>query len=144
MKSKRYLRQVREADMRVNNLISEKEQLATLAECAGAIPISEKVQSSPRADKMENAIIRMVQIEMKLDEKIDSYIYFKHRVIEQLEDIGDERYYNLLYKRYIEYKDFVIIAREMGYEYRSILNLHGKALLSFEKKYLNNQSDDTK
>lgn len=136
MIAKKYLRQIKIADIRINNLISEKEQLATLAECAGAIPTSEKVISSPRPDKMENAIVKMIQIEMELDVEIDKFVDVKRKIINQMERIGDERYYNLLFKRYVEYKDFVTIAKEMVYEYRSILNLHGKALQKFERKYL--------
>ena len=114
MTAKNYLRQIKKADIRINNLISEKEQLATLAECAGAIPISEKVQSSPRADKMENAIVKMVQVEIELGERIDDFVDIKRKIIRQIEEVGDERYYNILFKRNVELKDSVTKERKMG------------------------------
>lgn len=140
MTAKKYLRQIKIADIRINNLISEREQLECLAECVGAISTSDKVISSPRPDKMENAIVKMIEIEMELDNQIKEFINLKREVIKQMEMVGDERYYNILFKRYVEYKDFLCIAKEMKYEYRSVLNLHGKALRKFEEEYPTKQS----
>ncbi len=136
MNAKQYLQQIQKADTHINNLIAEKEQYQTIAECAGGIPITEKVMSSPRPDKMENAVVKMIEVEIELFECIDEFVDLKRHTIKEIENIGDENYYNVLYKRYVEGKDFDEISEEMCYSVKYVRNMHVLALSEFNRLYL--------
>lgn len=133
MNIKQYLRQIRYADIHIDNLIKEREEWLTVAECCGALPIGDKIQSSPKPDKLENAVIRLLEVSEGLAEEIENYIKIKKRIIKEMEKLSNINHYNLLYKRYVLYQDFCIIAKDMGYNYQTILNMHGNALREFEK-----------
>ena len=47
--------------------------------------------------------------------------------------VPGKSHYDVLYKRYIEYKSFERIAVEMDYTYRNVHYLHGRALQAFDK-----------
>ncbi len=40
----------------------------------------------------------------------------------------------MLFKRYVEYKSFKVIAKEMHYSYQYVIRLHKQALKEFEKR----------
>lgn len=132
MTTKQYLEEIRIMDIHTNNLISEKEQLFNMATSCTVPTDSEHVKSSPSGDKIDRLVVKIVQLEMDIAERIDAFIDIKNKIIRELEQIGDEKYYQLLYKRYVEYKDFSIISKEMNYSYKYIIELHGRALEQFK------------
>lgn len=145
MNAKAYLKQIKELDIKINNKIVEKESLYTMATKVTPTLSEDKVSGNFNAtDKVGNIVAKIVDIEREINAAIDEYFTVKNTIIRQIEQLQDERYYNLLHKRYVQYKDFSIIADEMGYEYRVIINLHGDALKSFYKKFLKNKTDDVK
>jgi hypothetical protein len=49
----------------------------------------------------------------------------------------NERHMVVLYKRYVEFKGFGAIAREINFSYEYVRHLHRDALRAFEKMKLN-------
>ncbi len=135
MNTKQYLGQIRHADIRIDNLIKERENWRNLAECCGALPIEEKIKSTPKHDKLEVAVINILEVSDLLGEEVEKYITLKKRIINEIEYTAGQNhaYYELLYKRYVENKDFCVISREMNYGYQTVINMHGDALKNFEK-----------
>ena len=62
----------------------------------------------------------------------DELIEKRHIIITQINSLTDSRYVEILTKRYVEYKRFKRIAREMHYSEGRIKHLHGEALRAIQ------------
>ena len=137
MRTKYYLNQIRDLDVKLNNKLAERETLWTLA-----TKVTPTLSFESRAggvnDKVGNIVAKIVELDEEIHKQIDEFITLKAEIIKQIEKVKNGKYHDLLYKRYVQYKDFSTIACEMGYEYMTILNMHGKALLEFEKVMIKN------
>ena len=82
----------------------------------------------------ESQALRIVSLEEDIENKIIEYMEFRHKLIDQIHDLNDGLYIDILYRRYVRNeKNFNQIACDMGYSYKYIINKHGEALVAFEK-----------
>lgn len=79
-------------------------------------------------DKMEKAIVKMLDYEQKLEIKADAITDACKEVEACIEAIEDERYRSVLRYRYLCFYDWDEIADLMHYKKRYVLKLHGEAL----------------
>ena len=135
MTAKGYLQQLKAMDIRIDQRQKQVDELRALAFGCGSRKDGERVQTSRSPDALEKNIVKYVDIERECDKAIDEYIDFKNVIIGEIQALEDWRYEQLLYKRYVEYKGFGKIAREMEYSYDSIVHMHRTALKAFEEKY---------
>lgn len=137
MKAKEYLKQVELLDVKIRQKKIELAGLKEDATCTGAFDYSaEKVQTSAKADSMSNKVAKYVDLEKEIHEDIERFTELKHKVIGQIHMLDDPKYINVLFKKYIEYKDLKEIAKELDYSYDHIRRVHGWALLDFQRKNL--------
>jgi hypothetical protein len=141
MTTKEYLSQISRLDRMIKNKLSEISQLRELSCGIAAVKSGERVQTMPNIDKIGTSYAKIDEMERNLDRVIDEYIDKKNEIISQIESMEDERYYNLLFSKYIEKNTFEQIASEMHYSFRNTTRMHGKALMAFEKKYGKNYVD---
>lgn len=132
--AKAYLKRIRLYDSHINNKMEELERLKamvtkitqTLREDAGG--------GSRSQDKIGDAVSRIVDLQAELNAEIDRYIDSKAEICKALNKIQKQRYFDVLYKRYVLFKTWQQIADEMGYtDLRSVYRLHGRALLAFNR-----------
>lgn len=132
--AKVYLKRIRLYDSHINNKMEELERLKamvtkitqTLREDAGG--------GSRSQDKIGDAVSRMVDLQVELNAEIDRYIDSKAEICNALNKIQKQRYFDVLYKRYVLFKTWQQIADEMGYtDLRNVYRLHGRALLAFNR-----------
>lgn len=137
MKAKEYLQQLQRLDTVINQKVEEVQNLRLKARSAGSFDYSkERVQSSPSGDApFVKPICRIVDLEAEIDAEINRYVDEKHRIINEIQGLKDADHINLLYKRYVEFKKFEVIAVEMNFTYQYVLNMHGYALKEFETTY---------
>lgn len=135
MKTQEYLKQIERLDRMIQNKLSEISQLKHMAMSITIAPKEVNVQTSSDKDKMGSAISKLVDLEKETDELVDEYIDKRKRIIEQIEGIRDTNMYHVLSERYIARKDLSTIAVEMGYSFKQVCRIHGKALIEFENKY---------
>lgn len=135
MDTKTYLQQISRIDRKINNKLSEISQLKELSVSISAIKNEERVQTMPNFDKIGTAYCKIEKMEEELDKLIDEYVDKKNEIVSQIDSIGDEIQYQILFARYIEKKTFEKIATEINYSFRNTTRLHAKALLEFEKNY---------
>lgn len=132
--AKAYLKRIRLYDSHIHNKMEELERLKamvtkitqTLREDAGG--------GSRSQDKVGDAVSRIVDLQTELNAEINRYVDSKAEIRNALNKIQKQRYFDVLYKRYVLFKTWQQIADEMGYEdIRNVYRLHGRALLAFNR-----------
>ena len=120
----------------INNLIDSKiNELARWRAMATRItPAYSDSPHSPNTNsrKVENAIIKIMQIEADIDNEIDHLICVKEDIAQKINRIDDYQIRDVLTKRYLLCMNFAAIALELSYDSRQIYRLHrlGLSLIS--------------
>lgn len=139
MTAKQYLRQIKDLDQHVNNRLSYYERCARdIASLKSPRLDADRVQSSGSGAGFTSAVEKLVDLQAETNKLIDEFIEKRDLIVKQIEQLP-EPYSSLLFKKYIEYKDFLVIAYEMNYSYQWIREIHGTALMIFSEKYELNQ-----
>ena len=84
-------------------------------------------------DKLAGTVAKMADVEMSI--KIDI-----HQLTEALaatraliKMLDDEKLQLILFKRYLNYQRWEVIAADLGYSYRRVTQMHGEALVKIAK-----------
>ena len=134
MNAKDYLKQIRVIDNRIKDKETQKaELLEMMGSIKGMTYDGDIVQTSANGDQMVNLMIRIEEITNQILDDTRKYIDLKDKIISEIQSIGDWRIESLLFKRYVEYKSFELIAIEMGFNYDYTRELHGAALACFSE-----------
>ena len=137
MSAKEYLQQLKRLDTVINQKIEELKGLRSTIYGVGSIDYSkERVQTSQSANSpFVKTADRIADLETEINQEIDSFIDEKHKIINQIQGLRNINHINLLYKRYVEFKNLEVIAVEMNFTYQYTRRLHGTALQDFENTY---------
>lgn len=135
MTTKEYLNQIERLDKMITNKLSEIYQLKIMACSITVSGDSERVQTSGNKDKLGSTIAKIVDLERETDQIVDSMVEKRKRIINQIEDLNNIDYYDILHKHYVERRTFQDIANSCNWSIRHVFNIHGRALQEFEKKY---------
>lgn len=143
MTAKEYLSQLRLLDIKINQKIKEAEELKALAFNTGAISAEgEKVQTSlSGSGRQYDTIEKYADLQAEIDSEIDRYVDLKHKIINEIHQLSDPRYVEILHRRYVDGEKFEKISVDMNYDYKWTCKLHGKALLVFEEMKNTNKHD---
>ena len=134
--TQRYLYQVKILDTKIKQKQEQYKQLYESAHSVGAVRYDkEPVQTSRTSDALEKSVIRYLELEEEIKNEIINFQKIKQKIINEIQRLDDNRFINLLYKRYVEYKSLILVAKEMNYSYIHIKELHKKSLKAFEKKH---------
>lgn len=144
MKTEDYLQTARDIKFRIDDLEKERmDVMSNMITIKSTSDYSERVQSSPRQDALENQVIRITEKLEQLDKRL---IKERARLISKRHDIrtkichmkeGQSRRFLLDY--YIECKSWQQIFDEYGYtSIESAYRLKCRAINDFEK---NNKKD---
>ena len=132
--AKQYLQQLKRLDTKIDQRLQELAELKARAfGSGGAAPEGDRVQTSLNGDKLAGSVAAYVDLEAEINRMIDDYVDRKHRIIGEIQQLPDDRYVKILFKRYVEDKSFEKIAKELHYSYDHICRLHGNALTEFER-----------
>lgn len=140
LKAKEYLKQLYRLDVRINQKIKEKGELkASLINISSPNLSQERVQGGnlPNNKGFTKKIVKLIELEEEINNEIDRFVLQKHNMINQIQEMGNTRYIEILYKHYVEFKRLEVVAVEMNFTYQYIVELHGYALKEFQKTYEN-------
>ena len=132
METKAYLQQISRLDRMIKNKMTELSQFKELTYGLSAISNEERVQTTLDPDKFSGKVAKICEIEKKIDALIDEYVDKKQMIVSQIDSMENETYYEILFSRYIEKKNFEKIADEMGYSKEQIHRFHRKGLKLIE------------
>lgn len=131
---KEYLRQLRTAEIKIEQKEEELERLKSSLESISTGTDSERVQTTPR-DKVSEDVPQMVDLKREIESDIKELLILKNKIINEIQSMDNPVYINILYKRYVQYKSLEEIAVEMSYVYVHTRRLHGLALQAFRARY---------
>lgn len=132
--AKAYLKRIRLYDSHINNKMEELERLKAMVTKITQTLRDDAGGGSRSQDKVGDAVSRMVDLQAELNAEINRYVDSKAEIRNALNKIQKQRYFDVLYKRYVLFKTWQQIADEMGYEdIRNVYRLHGRALLAFNR-----------
>lgn len=137
MKAKEYLKKLQWLDTAITQKISELDDLRMkLCSVSGIDYSKEQVQSTHSGDAaFVNTICKIEELEKEVDAEIDNFIVEKHKIINQIQKLGNTKHIDILYKKYVEFKSLELVSVEMNYTYQYIVLLHGYALKEFQERF---------
>ena len=128
MTTRQYLSQIEKYDNLIHNKIIEEEQLNILSMSVKSIPIGEKVQTSSKQDPMGDMVAKIIDLREEISKMATDFLEQKQEIIRTIETVEDPILYDVLFKRYVEYKTLLNINDELGYSEVTIKRLHLKAV----------------
>ena len=128
--AKAELLEVRKLCLKIYQLYREKESLLGITR---NIKSDERVQTSTGSGGLEATVLERDRIQKEIDKAMSLYISERQQIIDRIHRTDKEEYIQVLYKRYIEGKDFKEIKKEMHYEVSYLRKLHIKALNAYIK-----------
>ena len=91
MNAREYLWQLKNIDKRIEDKMDEAQRWRDIAENTTSKLSKDKVQTSPKPDKMADAITNAVMYEQESEEIAKKLTEFKHKVTLQIDEIDDFR-----------------------------------------------------
>ena len=124
---KDYLKQYRQLDSEIRQLLLEKSEIFELGPkitpTYSAVP-----KGTGSGDKIQSTIEKLEKQEDKINQKIEQRMKVKEEIETALNTVTDQRLKLLLRYRYINGCTWEDIAAKMCYSYMHVYRLHGKAL----------------
>lgn len=134
MRAKEYLSQLKNLDIKINHKIQELYELKQGLFSFPSVDYSD-FQEGKTVSGDARFVIKITDIEEKytaINTEIERYIDLKHEIINRIHQLSCSMSMELLFKRYVEFKRFEVIAVEMSYTYSWTKHLHRRALKKFE------------
>nr|DAM98500.1 MAG TPA: Protein of unknown function (DUF1492) [Caudoviricetes sp.] len=126
-----YLWRVRDIERDLKLLEQEYEQAKDDILHLKAIQYDANKVSGGKIGDLSDAIIMLEKYAEEINLQWNCLIALRKEARVQIEQIPDGRYRAVLLGRYLYGQSWEQVAVSMGYTYRNILGLHGKALQSF-------------
>lgn len=133
MIAKEYLSQAICLDKMIDNKLEQLDSLKSLSMKVTSTLTHDKVSGGNHVkSSMENAIVKVMDLEDEINDTIDMLVDLKREIIETIHQVNDLNYQLLLEMRYISGKSWEDVALALNYNSRSVFKVHGKALKEIE------------
>lgn len=132
-KAQKFLQMVELYDAHINNKLEELTRLKELTRQITATLKQDVVAHSSGGDRLGDTIAKIVDLENEFNDAVDAYVDRRRDALRLLERVEDADEYQVLHKRYFEFKTWEKIACEMNFTYRNVCYIHGKALQTVDK-----------
>ena len=131
MTAKEYLRRIRDTESDLRSAEQDYQRARDDVMNLKAIQYDKDKVSNSHIGDLSDAIALEKYVE-RVNAKWDELIALRTEAEKQIEQIVDGRYREVLHRRYLQGESWEYIAVGMGYAFRTVLWLHGKALKQFE------------
>lgn len=135
MNAREYLWQLKNIDKRISDKMEEAQRWRDIAENVTSRISKDKVQTTPKPDKMADAIVNAVQYERESEEIAKKLTEFKHSVTMQIDRIDDIRHYDALKMFFVKDMTYVQMQAHMDKSYRHVRREVDKAVDAFGTMY---------
>ena len=128
MNAKEYLRQAWNIDQRIKDKLDQVARLKEMTTNVTSVISDMPRNATPNPKKMEDAVLRLAEMESEIDADIGSLVNLKIEIMQTIWRVEDANCRTLLEMRYISFKSWEEIAAAMGITVRWLHRLHAKAL----------------
>lgn len=135
MNAREYLWQLKNIDKRIEDKMDEAQRWRDIAENTTSKLSKDKVQTSPKPDKMADAITNAVMYEQESEEIAKKLTEFKHKVTLQIDEIDDFRHYDALKMFFVRDMTYVQMQAQMDKSYRHVRREVDRAVEVFGSMY---------
>ena len=132
MTAKEYLRHIRDAESDLRSAEADYQRARDDVMNLKAIEYDKDKVNNSHIGDLSDAIAALEKYAARVSEQWDRLIVMREEAKAQIEQIADGRYREVLHRRYLQGDSWEYIAVGMGYAFRTVLWLHGKALKQFE------------
>jgi DNA-directed RNA polymerase specialized sigma subunit len=126
--AKEYLNQAYWLDRRINSKLEQLTSLRAIATKTTSVMGGEAVSHSRNAHSMEDVIAKIVDMQSGINDDIDRLVDLKQEIMQVIKSVRDPELQTLLELRYLCYKDWTEIAREMHCTESNVFKIYTKAL----------------
>lgn len=141
MRGREYLKSIRDLRFRIEDMEKEAENIRiSMITVKSTSDYSDRVQTSPRQDSLENQVIRILEKMDKINESINRkraiFIKRQHEARENIRSLPEGQRRRFLIDYYIEGKKISDIAKEYNFtDYSSPYQLDRRAIQLYEEYY---------
>lgn len=132
MTAKEYLRRIRDTESDLRSAEQDYQRARDDVMNLKAIQYDKDKVSNSHIGDLSDAIVALEKYAARVSGQWDRLIVMREEAKAQIEQIADGRYRDVLMRRYLWGESWEYIAVGMGYAFRTVLWLHGKALKQFE------------
>lgn len=129
--AKSYLSKIAATDALINQLQDAVDRLRASLTSQNYALQPDKVQTSGPKDIIASTVDKIVDYEADINRRIDELVDLKKDSANLIKNIPDLTQQTVLIGRYVNQKSWVLLSAEMNYCDRTLLRIHGKALLAF-------------
>lgn len=137
--TKRYLQQIRLYDSRISAKLEELQHTKEMALRVTPTLKKDAASGTGTQDKLAEAVAKIVDLEAAINEDISRYIAARQEISAVIDKLSDPDQLQVLHMRYVQYKTLEQIACDMGFSYRWVCTIHGRALQQVENFLKNAQ-----
>lgn len=131
--AKVFLSKIKLLDTKINIKLDELKQLEDMTLKVTPAMEGEVVSGSHNQDRLGDAVAKIVDLKREINDCVDKFVELKRFFLDIIDQLNDMNQIEVLQKRYFQYKTFEQIACEMGYSYRNVCIIHGRALQAVER-----------
>lgn len=132
-----YLNQLKTIDKRIKYKLDEAEKWRNIAENHSSHISEVRVQTSPKPDKMADAIVKALQYEEDSYALADKLVVTKSELIREIDSM-EERHYIILNLAFMQNKTYKEMGAELDCSYNNVKGSLRDAIKAFGEKYENN------
>ena len=133
MDAKEYLRSIKKADAIINEKLKELDQLRGMRYKVTQALKPVMVSGGGSHGGFTEASDRLIDLEHEINKDIDRFVDLKREAGAMLRKLDNPQHYKVLHQHYVMFETFEQIAVDMGYSYRNVCYLHGRALQAFQR-----------
>lgn len=133
MDAKEYLNSIKRADAIINEKLKELDQLRGMRYKITQTLKPVMVSGGGSHGGFTDASDKIIDLEREIDRDIDRFVDLKREAGALLAQMDNPKHYQVLHRHYILFESFEKIAVDIGYTYRNVCYLHGRALQAFKR-----------
>lgn len=127
------LKQLAEARTQISILCNRIEEIKTIATAAGASGMGERVQTSAAPDRMDRTIIKLIEEQNKLKERVRDWIQLNREILAELEKL-EPPHRDVLVAYYMRCDRDDVTGDRLGYSKDYVRQIRRKALEEYAKR----------
>lgn len=127
------LNQLAEARTQISILCNRIEEIKTIAIAAGASGMGERVQTSAAPDRMDRTIIKLIEEQNKLEERVQDWMQLNREILAELEKL-EPPHRDVLVAYYMRRDRDDVTGSRLGYAKDYVRQIRRKALEEYAKR----------